>query len=226
MTLLYYLSFAVAPLLIFLFVAYLRFKFTIKSLKNIQLAVLVGIISVALLFIANYLIESRWNGQYSNMRRMAFFVFIITAFSSELAKFLFLKVKFYQLKTFTGPLEGIIYSVFINLGFALAAVVLYAYGILGLPDKIHNFSLFLFTYPIASIIFGICMGFFVGMGKLRKNGFIDNSTGLFVSTFFHGLYYFGFITSDIRLLIFTAIGFLVIGITLVVKSVTQRLEQK
>jgi hypothetical protein len=70
------------------------------------------------------------------------------------------------------------------------------------------------------------MGFFVGMGKLRKNGFIDNSTGLFVSTFFHGLYYFGFITSDIRLLIFTAIGFLVIGITLVVKSVTQRLEQK
>ena len=69
------------------------------------------------------------------------------------------------------------------------------------------------------------MGFFTGMGALRKNSFIDCSTGLFVATFFHGLYYFGFITSDIRLLIFDAIGFTIIGLTFVVRSVTLKLEQ-
>ncbi len=226
MTLPYFLSFVVSPVVIVLLVAYLRFKFSIKNMKNIQMAVILGIVAVALLMITNYLAELRWHGNYNNMRRMAFFVFIVTAFSSELAKFLILKARFYSLKTFTGPLEGIIYSVFINLGFALVAVILYAFDLLGLPDKIHNSLLFLYAYPFASIIFGICMGFFVGMGKMRRNGFIDNSTGLFVSTFFHGLFYFGFITSDIRLLIFTAIGFIVIGVTLLVKSVSKQLERK
>jgi RsiW-degrading membrane proteinase PrsW (M82 family) len=226
MTTINYLSFAVSPLIILLFISYLRFKFSVKSLVNIRNAVVLGMISIVLLIIANYLIELQWNGNYRNMRRMAFFVFIVTAFSSEIAKFLVLRNVFYKMKSFAGPLEGLIYSVFINLGFSIAAVVLYAYGIVGTPNQIHNFTLFLFLYPLASIVVGICMGFFVGMGKMRKNGFIDNSTALFIATFFHGLFYFGFITSDIRLLIFIGIGFLIIGITLVIKSVTLRLERK
>ncbi|PKP31582.1 MAG: hypothetical protein CVT99_08535 [Bacteroidetes bacterium HGW-Bacteroidetes-16] len=226
MTLLNYISFVVSPLLILLFITYLRFKFSIDSLKNIRNAIILGMLCVVLLFIANYLIELEWHGSYRNMRRMAFFVFVVTAFSSELAKFLVLKSVFYKMKNFAGPLEGIIYSIFISLGFSTLAVVLYAYGVVGVPDQIHNFSLFLYTYPLAAVFFGITMGFFVGMGKMRKNGFIDNSTGLFLSTFFHGLFCFGFITSDIRLLVFIAIGYLVIGITLVFQGVSLRLGQK
>ncbi len=226
MTLSTYFSFALSPILIGLFIAYLRFKFSIKSLTNIRNAVLLGMVSIVLLLITNYLIELQWNGNYRNMRRMAFFVFIITAFSGEFAKFMMLRTSFYKKSSFIGPLEGLIYSVFINLGYSTVAVILYAFGIIGTPDQIHNFSLFLFMYPLASIVVGICMGFFVGMGKMRRNGFIDNSTGLFVATFFHGLFYFGFITSDIRLLVFIGIGFLIIGITLIIKSVTIRLERK
>lgn len=226
MTIINYFSFAVSPVIVILLIAYLRFKFSIKSLHNIRNAIIFGMVSIILLLIANYLIELEWHGNYKNMRRMTFFVFIVTAFSSELAKFLFLKSVFYKMKTFSSPIEGIIYATFISLGFSTVAVICYAYGIIGIPDQIHNFSLFLFTYPLASIIFGITMGFFVGMGKMRKNGFIDNSTGLFISTFFNGLFYFGFITSDIRLLIFIAIGFLVIGTTLVVKGVSLKLSQK
>ena len=226
MDLINYFSFAVSPLLIAVFILYLKFKFSIKNFSNIRNAILLGAIGVVLLIIANYLIELRWDGNYKNMRRMGFFVFVIIAFSSELAKFIPLKYSFYKLKTFSGPLEGVIYSMFLSLGFSMIATVLYAFEIVGSPDKMNNFTLFLYTLPIANLVFAVTMGFFVGMGKLRKNTFIDSVTGLFVATFFHGLFYFGFITSDIRLLIFIAIGFTVIGITFIVKSVSLKLDER
>jgi RsiW-degrading membrane proteinase PrsW (M82 family) len=226
MSLINYFSFAVSPLLIVLFILYLKFKFSIKSFVNIRNAILLGVVGIVLLVIANYLVELRWHGNYNNMRRIGFFVFIIIAFSSELAKFIPLKFLFYKLSNFSGPLESVIYSIFISLGFSMVATVLYAFEIVGSPDKMNNFTLFLYTLPIANIVFAVTMGFFVGMGKYRRNTFIDSATGLLVATFFHGLYYFGFITSDIRLLIFIAIGFTVIGITFVIKSVSLKLEDR
>jgi len=226
MSLISYFSFVVSPLLIIISILYLKFKFSIKSFVNIRNAILLGAISVILLLIANYLIELRWDGNYKNMRRMGFFVFVVIAFSSELAKFIPLKFLFYKLSNFSGPLEGVIYSVFISLGFSTVATVLYAFEIVGSPDKMNNFTLFLYTLPLANLIFAITMGFFVGMGKMRRNTFIDSVTGLLVATFFHGLFYFGFITSDIRLLIFIAIGFTVIGLTFAVKSVSLKLEDR
>lgn len=224
MTTIQYLSFAVSPLLIIMAILYLKYKFSISSFVNIRNAILVGMISIILLLIANYFIELRWDGNYKNMRRMAFFVFIVVAFSSEFAKFIPLKFSFYRLSNFSGPLEGIIYSIFIGLGFSTVATILYAFGFIGSVDKMHNFTLFLYMLPIANIVFAITMGFFVGLSKTRKNTFIDAATGLFTATFFHGLFYFGFVTSDIRLLIFVLIGYTIIGITLLVKSVSLKLE--
>ena len=169
MSLANYFSFAISPILILAFVLYLKFKFSIKSYVNIRNAVLLGIIGVVVLLLANYLIELQWGGDYKNMRRMAFFVFVVIAFSSELAKFIPLKFSFYKLSNFSGPFEGIIYSIFISLGFSMVATVLYAYDIVGSLDKFHNFTLFLYTLPLASLVFAIVMGFFVGMAKLRKN---------------------------------------------------------
>lgn len=226
MSLINYLSFAVSPILIIVFILYLKFKFSIKSFTNIRNAILLGMISIVLLIVANYLIELKWDGNYKNMRRMAFFVFIVIAFSSELGKYIPLKFSFYKLKNFGGPLEGVIYSIFISLGFSMVAVVLYAFGLIGSLERFHNFTLFLFTLPFANLVFAIAMGFFVGMAKLRKNTFIDCATGLFVATFFHGLYYFGFVTADIRLLIFDAVGFSIIGITFIIKSVSLKLEDR
>jgi RsiW-degrading membrane proteinase PrsW (M82 family) len=175
--------------------------------------------------VANYLIELWWHDNLRNMRRMSFFVFIGIAFSSEIAKFLSLRLIFYKLPSFEGPLEGILYSIFISLGFAALAVVLYAYGIVGTETKFNDMTLFLYTYPFASITFATLMGFFIGMGKLRTNWLIDNATGIFASTFFHGLFYFCFITSDKRLLLFTTLGFLIITITLIYKAVNFRAER-
>ena len=219
-----YFSFAVSPVLIVLAILYLKFKFSISNLKNIRNAIIFGALSVILLVIANYLVQFLWHGDYKNMRRLSFFVFIVIAFSSELGKFIPLKGYFYKFNNFGGPLESVIYSIFISLGFSTVSTLLYAYGIIGIPEKMNNFTIYLYTLPLANIVFAVIMGFFIGMGKLRKSTFVDTIIAIFVATFFHGLYYFGFITHDIRLLIFIGIGFVIMGITFIVKSVTIKLE--
>lgn len=216
-----YISFAVAPLLILACILVLKIKFSIKNLKNIRNAVLLGVISVVLVFLASWAAEQKFQGNLSSMKRMVFYVFIVIAFCAELMKFLALRFSFYKLKNFEGPIEGIVYSVFIGLGYSLIAVVLFAFGLIGTSGS-KDFLLFLFAYPFANIIFAISMGFFVGLSKQRKVAFIDNSTGLFLATFLHGLFYFSFQTSDVRLLVITIIGSLLVGITLFLRAVAMR----
>jgi hypothetical protein len=106
----------------------------------------------------------------------------------------------------------------------MVAVILFAFDIVG-TDMIKAPLLFLYTYPFANIFFGIVMGFFVGLGKMRKNLLIDESVALFGTSFFHGVFYFSLISSDIRLFIVTTVGFIVIGIMLLVKSLSFKTEK-
>ncbi len=214
-----YISFVLSPVLIVLFVAYLNFKFSIKSWKFLTQALVWGVFSVVLVIAANYIIRIWGLENLKNMRRTAFYVFVVIAFGSEFAKLLVLRFKFYKLPSFDSPLASIVYSIFISLGFSFSAVVLYAFGILG-TEKMKFISIFLWTYPLANIVFGIVLGFFLGMGKVRENRLIDSGTGLGTAMFFHALYYFCFLTSDYRLLIFTWIGFALISITLLIKAAT------
>ena len=216
-----YVSFAVSPILIIIGILILKFSFHIKNWVNIRNAVLLGMLSVLLVVAANYMADIRWHGEYRNLKRIVVFVFIIIAFSAEFAKYLALRLSFYKLKNFEGPIEGIIYGSFIGLGYSMVAVVLFAYGILGTP-RLTEPTIFLMLYPVANLVFSISMGFFIGMGKLRKNALIDNATGLFTATFFHGLFYFSFVTSDIRLQVFVGIGFLLIALILLARSVKLR----
>jgi len=216
-----YISFAVSPLLIIFGLVILKVTFKVKNWVNIRNAIILGVLSVILVIIANYLIDMRWDGQYGKMKRMAVFVFIVIAFSAEFAKYIVLRAAFYKRNNFEGPIEGIIYANFIGLGYSMVAVVLFAYSIIGSP-RINDFTLFLYLYPFANLVFSTCMGFFIGMGKLRKNTLIDNATGIFVATFFHGLFYFSFVTSDVRLLIFIGIGFIIISLTLLFRAIKLR----
>lgn len=212
-----YLSFAVAPMLIIVSILFLKFSFSIKILSNIWNAVFLGILCVALVYVANYAADQRFNGNLSSMKRMTFYAFVVIAFSAEIMKFIAIRFGFYNRNNFLGPIEGIVYSIFIGLGYSVAAIVLFGLNIIGI-DNNEDVLLFLYTYPFANIIFAIAMGFFVGLSKTRKNALIDDGTGLLLATFLHGLFFFSFQTSDFSLLIITSIGCLVIGVTLFIRA--------
>ena len=197
---------------------YLKFKFSIENWKNIYTALILGIVAVIVLVASDYAFEYRWHGILRNMRRTAAYVFVGIAFASELGKFLVLRYAFLKKELINDPLDGIIYAFLVGLGFSTVAAILFHFGIIG-TDKVHNLELFLWIYPLGTLAFAVVLGYFMGMGYTRKNSFIDDSTGLLLATFFHAVFYFCFITSDIRLLIITLIGFVIISGALLVRAI-------
>lgn len=208
------LSFFIAPVIALLLIFYMRFKFQIKTYSLIKKAFYFGVICVLLMVLVQILASYLRLDEYRNIRRTAFYAFVVIGFSSEFAKFLVLRYYFQPKENFKGPLDGIIYSFMISLGFVTVATVLYAYNVIGARVDL----LFLFTYALANIVFAILLGFFVGLGKTRQNRFIDSMTGLFAATFFHGLYILSFLTKDYRLLIILAVGSIIITFLLTLKS--------
>ncbi len=213
-----YIPLLLSPVLLVLLMLYLKFKFSIKNWKNINTAIVLGAVAVVVLIASDYAFEYRWHGVLRNMRRTAAYVFIGIAFASELGKFLVLRYAFIKKQLINDPLDGIIYSFLVGLGFATVAALLFSFGIIG-TDKVRSLELFLWIYPFGTLSFAIVLGYFVGMGITRKNSFIDDSTGLLLATFFHAVFYFCFITSDIRLLVITLIGFAIIGAALLIRAI-------
>jgi len=213
-----YLPLLLSPLLIVLLMFYLKFKFSINNWKNIYTAIILGAVAVVVLVASDFVFEYRWHGILRNMRRMAAYVFVGIAFASELGKFLVLKYAFLKKELISDPLDGMIYAFLVGLGFSTVAAILFFFGIIG-TDKVRSLELFLWIYPFGTLVIAIVLGYFIGMGYNRKNGFIDDTSGLFLATFFHAIFYFCFITSDIRLLVITLVGFVIIGGSLLVRAI-------
>ena len=117
-------------------------------------------------------------------------------------------------KDFYGPIESIIYSLFISIGFTITASILYVTGYI---SPIDNF-LFLYIYGISNLVFAVILGFFVGLGKSRKNRLIDSMTGLLAASFFHGVLNFCILTEDYMLLVLVGIASIIISVVLIFKS--------
>lgn len=205
-----FISFLVPPLIAFLIYLYLRYKFTKWSFSLLFKSFLWGMVSIFLVLLvqvaANYLELDKLN----NIRRILFYALVIMAFFSELGKFFFLKVFVYPKDVFKTPVDGIIFSVMISMGFATMNNILY---FINIPDLTVNIANALTAGP-ANVIFGVVMGFFIGLGKLRRMRYIDSMTGLAAAIFFHALYDFCLLTSDYRLLWAFFIGAGIIAISL------------
>ncbi|MDZ7741952.1 MAG: PrsW family glutamic-type intramembrane protease [Bacteroidota bacterium] len=210
-----YLSLFISPVIAIILIAFMNYRFQVKTNSYMIQAVIIGLISAVLVLASQFLAEAFGLDSLRNLKRTAFYTFVVIGFASELGKFIFLRYYFLPREKFSGPLDGIIYSMLIAVGFSTTATVLLGFNIIGAGVN----TMYLFLFSIANIVFAIIMGFFVGLGKSRENRFIDSMTGLFAATFLHGLYAFSFITKDYRLLILFAIGSIVIVILLSAKAV-------
>jgi len=113
-------------------------------------------------------------------------VFIIVAFTEELAKLVALLSYSYRQDFFNEPLDGIIYTMMIGMGFASVENIIYAQKF-GMETVLVR-SL---TAVPAHAVFAVVMGYFVGMSKFvetKKTAYILR--GFLLAVFIHGLYDF------------------------------------
>lgn len=92
------------------------------------------------------------------------FAFIVVAGSEELVKFLFLRFYIYPHDEFDEPLDGIVYTVMIGMGFATLENILYVSSF-GTPTAVVR----MFTAVPAHAAFAVIMGYYVGKAKLEKD---------------------------------------------------------
>ena len=222
MGILKFISFIVPPLIAFLVYVYLRYKFSNWSFSLLFRSFLWGMFSIVLVLavqlIATYLGLDRLN----NIRRVLFYALVIMAFFAELGKYTVLKGFIYPKGEFKTPVDGIIFAVMISMGFATMNNILY---FINIPDLTVS-SVNALTAGPANVIFGVIMGFFIGLGKLRRMKVVDSMTGLAAAIFFHALYDFCLLTKDYRMLLAFFIGATIIGISLCIAALRMQIEAK
>jgi RsiW-degrading membrane proteinase PrsW (M82 family) len=129
---------------------------------------------------------------------LAIFAYAVVAFSEEMSKFLGLRLYSYNQKEFDEPLDGIVYSLMVSIGFATAENIEYVVEHQALAGNGMEVAIQrLFTAVPAHASFAIVMGYFAGKAKFNPG----NSVGLLVmgllgAIFLHGTYDF-FIFLDI-----------------------------
>ncbi|MEI2738208.1 MAG: PrsW family glutamic-type intramembrane protease [Chitinophagaceae bacterium] len=122
---------------------------------------------------------------------VAIFSYAVVGFSEEASKFLGLRLYSYTKKSFDEPLDGIVYSVMVSMGFATLENVMYVmnYAQAGRGLEVGIQRMFLSVPAHAS--FAVVMGYFVGKAKFDPNrSFLFMLTGLLIAIFFHGTYDF------------------------------------
>lgn len=136
------------------------------------------------------------------------FAFIAVALAEEGAKLLLLLAYPYSLRKFNEPMDGIVYSVVIGMGFATLENVLYASSF-GLQTVLVR----ALTAVPAHGAFSIILGYFVGLAKFRKE---DRKRlilkGFLIAVVVHGAYDFFIIQSLFQWLILLAVVVLAISI--------------
>ncbi|MES1218930.1 MAG: PrsW family glutamic-type intramembrane protease [Bacteroidota bacterium] len=127
----------------------------------------------------------------------AIFAYVVVGFSEEFSKFLGLRFYAYRRKSFDEPLDGIVYSVMISMGFATLENVLYVlkYASFGQGYQVAFQRMFL-SVP-AHATFAVVMGYYVGKAKFDSvNSFALMLMGLVGAVFFHGTFDFFIFVKD------------------------------
>lgn len=110
--------------------------------------------------------------------------FLLVGLVEELSKFLALRYYSFTRRSFDEPLDGIIYSVMVSMGFATLENVMYSY-IYGMSTALMR----MFTAVPAHATFAVIMGYYVGKAKFdfvqRKKLFLKAIVG---ATLAHGFY--------------------------------------
>lgn len=124
----------------------------------------------------------------SSLLSTAVYAFLVIGLSEEVSKFLFLRLYAYPHAAFDEPMDGIVYSVVIGMGFSTVENVLYA---MSTHDPYTMLLSRALTAVPAHAAFGVTMGAYVGLAKFLKHHQTSYLlSGLMFAVGIHGAYDF------------------------------------
>ncbi len=180
---------ALAPVLIILLYIYYRDKYEKEPLSLLMKGLFAGILIVLPVSVSEEVATLIINPAGLSQIPSAFFTaFFIAALIEEGFKYLAVYLLIWKNKEFNERFDGIVYAVFVSLGFALIENIMYIFS------NENGFAVGVtraLTAVPAHAIFGILMGYHIGLARFDVKGRLKHLiNALFYPFLFHGLYDF------------------------------------
>jgi RsiW-degrading membrane proteinase PrsW (M82 family)/ribosomal protein S18 acetylase RimI-like enzyme len=175
------LALAVAPGLAICLYFFTRAIYNPEPVRYLLMSFLLGM----LMIIPAFIIETTsFAFLPKNVAGILVSSFLVIALIEEFGKFLVVRYYSFTRKTFDEPLDGIIYSVFVSMGFATLENIAYVYQ--------HGYSVVfarMLTSVPAHASFAAIMGYYIGKAKfdvVHREKLLY--TGLFTAIIYHGTF--------------------------------------
>ena len=200
----YLLLLALAPAVIIMMYVYFRDKYEKEPIKLILKGILLGaVIIFPVGLIENYI--TGFGTGLAKIPKAAFDGFIVAGATEEAFKYFVVFILIWRNRNFNEKFDGIVYAVSVSLGFAAIENLFYVFS----ENSMQVGLLRAFTAVPGHTIFGIVMGFYLGLARFS----IKNKTKWMLMAFMvpwlmHGIYDF-LIMSGHPVLILTFIPFLI-----------------
>ncbi|MCX6334246.1 MAG: PrsW family glutamic-type intramembrane protease [Bacteroidia bacterium] len=153
---------SLAPVFIIAFYVYSRDRYEKEPVSLLFKALIIGALCVLPVLLIEGLLTRLYNGQ-EGMSEAAYTAFVVAGLTEEGLKLLAFLLFFWNNRNFNEKFDGIVYAVYIALGFAAIENVLYVFQggySVGLVRSL--------TAVPAHALFGIMMGYNFGLARFNK----------------------------------------------------------
>ncbi len=181
---------AFAPVLIISIYIYYRDKYEKEPIKMLLTAFLLGTAITLPIILVEKILDDYWHTKFetindSVLTKAAYLSFIVAAFTEESFKY----IAFFFIwrnKNFNEKFDGIVYAVFISLGFAAVENVLYVIG-----KGAETGILRAFTAVPTHALLGVAMGYYLGEAKFAvSKRLLFMILAIIIPIILHGFYDF------------------------------------
>jgi len=176
---------SLAPVFIIAFYIYNRDKYEKEPFSILLKALIIGLLSALPVVLIENILDTLYKGP-EGLNEAAYIAFIVAALTEEGIKFLVLFLFFWNEKNFNEQFDGIVYAVYLALGFAAIENILYVF----MGDYGVGILRALTAVP-AHALFGIMMGYYFGLARFSQKYTTLYLIAAFVMPFIsHGIYDF------------------------------------
>lgn len=211
------LGLAFAPAIYLSIIIYGKDKYDREPKRILLVAFLLGALSIIPAALVEVFLKKPLDFEELGLGNVFISAFLGVALVEEFFKFLMLRLHAFRLKDFNEPFDGIIYSVFVGLGFATAENIFYV-----LNGGFSVAILRMFTAVPGHYAFAVIMGYYMGKAKFEpEKRFKYMMLGLFFATFMHGAYDFFVFQKQYPALTLFTLGVLIMGLRISKRSIEE-----
>jgi RsiW-degrading membrane proteinase PrsW (M82 family) len=190
---------SIAPVILIAIYIYYRDKYEKEPLGLLVFSLVLGcLVPIPVIVVESFLsnIKPVIFGEKYKYFEAFYNSFLVAGFTEELFKFLVLFIFIWNNKNFNEKFDGIIYAVFISLGFAGVENVMYVFNY----GETTGYVRALVSVP-AHALFGVTMGFYFGLAKF----YVSRQKILLLKAFIfpillHGIFDFILMLGDYRVM--------------------------